>query len=679
MTDSAKNRVRKEYDELKKLIKKHNRLYYEKDSPEISDSEYDKLMSRFREIERARPEFVSDDSPSRKIGGKSSAQFAPVTHLKKMMSIDNVSAGETDDRPNKARAFDTRVAKATEVLPAYVAQLKFDGVSASLVYENGKLARAATRGDGSVGEDITENIKTIKSVPHALRGGSSKPEIIEIRGEVMILLDDFKKLNSKMTNSESVPFANPRNAAAGSLRQIDAQITALRPLRFFAWGIGHMSGGDPMPDEMAVSRALEDWGFKMEGGPRLCGGIEEAVKFCGEAEEKRESLKYDADGVVIKVNDMNLRQILGETAKHPRWCVAYKFKPRHGETTLKNITVQVGRTGILTPVADLEPVNIGGVTVRRASLHNANFIEEKDIRVGDMVVVKRAGDVIPEVVKVSEKNRPGRPPRFKWSNVCPACPSCGGEVSKMEGEANFICANPSCPEQLKQAIAYMASRGIFDIKGLGRETVSALVEGGIVKDIADVFSLTKERIADMEGFAEKSSFELEREINESKEVGFGVFIAALGIRHVGKQTAEVLAAEFESVGDFFNASKDTLVLINGVGPKTAETIADFTGCAKGVALKDKMLRLGVKINHPPVRDSGGKEGISGKTFVITGKFGKPRAEIEKAIRGAGGVVSSSVSSKTDCLVQGADPGSKLKKAERLGVRIIDQKTFEKML
>lgn len=678
MTDSAENRVREEYGELKKLIEKHNRLYHEEDSPEISDSEYDKLVSRFREIEDAHPEFSSDDSPSRKIGGSPSSQFAPVTHLEKMMSIDNISAGEKDDRPDKARAFDARVAKTAGGSPTYTAQLKFDGVSASLVYENGKLARAATRGDGSVGEDITENIKTIKSLPHSLGGGAPVPETIEIRGEVMIMLDDFEKLNRKMANSEDGPFANPRNAAAGSLRQINPQMTASRPLKFFAWGVGHVSGG-PMLDEMAVSRALAGWGFKMEDAPILCDDIEEAVKFCGEAEEKRDSLKYDADGVVIKVNDMNLRRKLGETAKHPRWCVAYKFKSRHGETVLKGITVQIGRTGILTPVAELEPVNISGVTVRRASLHNANFIEEKGVRIGDAVVVKRAGDVIPEVVKVAGKVCPSGTVRFKWDEFCPHCPSCGGEVVGMEDEANFVCTNPSCPEQLKKGIEHMASREIFNIKGLGRETVSSLVEDGIVKDIADVFSLTKERIAGLEQFAKKSSSELEREISESKEIGFGVFIAALGIRHVGKQTAELLAAEFKSVDHFFNADKDSLSSIDGVGPETAGEIVKFTGGAEGVTLKDKMLRFGLKINYPPARVPGGKEGVSGKTFVITGTLGESRAEIEKMIRGAGGVVASSVSSKTDYLVRGEKPGSKLNKAERLGVKIIDEKTLVKMI
>ncbi len=390
-------------------------------------------MSRLREIERLHPELLSPDSPSQKIGGKASAQFRPLRHLKRMMSIDNISEGETDDRDLKALAFDTRVSKMADQKTSYAVQIKFDGVSASLVYEKGDFVRAATRGDGFVGEEITENIKTIESIPRKLENGSRVPEIVEVRGEVMILLDDFEKLNRTIEKAGGTVFANPRNAAAGSLRQIDPAITASRPLRFFAWGVGHVSGVD-FSDEIAVSKSLEGWGFQT-GGVSPCADINEAVEFCREFEKKRETLEYDADGVVIKVNELSVQRRLGETAKHPRWCAAYKFKSRHISTVLKKIVVQVGRTGVLTPVAELEPVRIGGVTVKRATLHNANFIEEKDIQIGDTVIVKRAGDVIPEVVRVLEKNRRGDSGiPFVWPSVCP---SCGVSVKKRGVRSQF--------------------------------------------------------------------------------------------------------------------------------------------------------------------------------------------------------------------------------------------------
>ncbi len=498
------------------------------------------------------------------------------------------------------------------------------------------------------------------------------PETVEVRGEVIILLESFRKLNEKIKNSEGSVFANPRNAAAGSLRQIDPSVTASRPLRFFAWGIGHLAGVE-LRDEISISKALESWGFQTGSKTRRCADINAAIEFCHRSEKKRESLGYDADGVVIKVNSVGIQRRLGTTAKYPRWCVAYKFKPRHSKTVLKDITVQVGRTGVLTPVAELEPVNIGGVKVKRASLHNADFIAEKDIRVGDTLVVQRAGDVIPEVVEVVNKSRSGDSASFKPPDTCP---SCGGSL--LSDGTNLFCLKASCPERLKQAVSHLASRGVFNIKGLGRKTVSALVDKGLVKSMADVFALTEKDLMELDGFAEKSSRELEREIRKRARVDLALFIHALGIRHVGQRTAELLADHFQSLEKFFQAEAGELSSIGGIGEKTARGVADFVREKSVLELKEKMISLGVKINRaaPSERKKGS---LSGKTFVITGKLEAKRAETEDAIHGAGGTVSSAVSSKTDCLVVGAEPGSKLEKARKLGIEIIDEKTLRKML
>ena len=677
MTDSlSKNRARKDIAELRKKIEKHNRLYYEENSPVISDFEYDRLVRSLVEIEENYPDLALPDSPSRKVGEKVSGRFKPLRHLKSMLSIDNISAdGEQDDRQEKAHAFDRRVSKELQIPLSYTTQVKFDGVSASVIYENGVFARAATRGDGFVGEEITENVRTIKSVPKSFAGKKRVPNIVEVRGEVIILLDDFKKLNQEMEDSEGAAFANPRNAAAGSLRRIDSSITSSRLLNFFAWGIGHMSGVG-LPDETAVSATLESWGFQTGGETRLCSDIDSAVEFCREIEKKRKTLGYDADGVVIKVNDISLQRRIGETAKYPRWCVAYKFKPRHRETVLRKITVQVGRTGVLTPVAELEPVNIGGVTVGRASLHNADFIAEKDIRVGDTVVVKRAGDVIPEVVKVVKKNRSEIDSKFfQWPVDCPSC------GTPLTGDG-ATCRESSCPQQLKRSVAHLASRGAFNIQGLGYKTVSALVDKGMVKNIADVFALTKEELMLLDGFAERSSLEIEREINEKKKVDLGVFIYALGINNVGRQTAEILAAYFSSVEKFF-AATDELISIKGVGEKTADHITGFTHGERGIELKDKMLNLGVEITRR--KPSKNKEGgVAGRTFAITGKLQTRRADVQEAIRHAGGIAVSSASSKTDYLVVGTAQESsgevkKLRDGKRNNVQIIDEETLRKML
>ena len=676
----SKEKARKEISGIKEEIKRHNHLYYNLESPEISDAEYDRLLKRLTDIEEAHPDLVTPDSPSRKVGAPpDKSGFRPVRHLEKMLSIDNISVtgADEDDRPKQALAFDERVFKGAggeEEKRAYIVQPKFDGVSASILYERGDLVRAATRGDGSVGEEITSNILTMKTIPKKLssRSGAPVPDVVEVRGEVMILTEDFRMLNEDILETDGKPFANPRNAASGSLRQIDPSVTASRPLKFFAWGVGSVSGVD-LPDETAVQKCLKGWGFETGRDPVLCEGIEEAVKVCEGLEGEREKLPYDLDGAVIRVNDRNAQKALGATAKHPRWCVAYKFKSRHAETKVAGVTFQVGRTGTLTPVANLEPVNIGGVVVRRASLHNADFVREKDIREGDTVVVKRAGDVIPNVVEVAgkSKNRRGGPLPFPET-----CPSCGGVV--IEESPGIVCSNPSCPERLKQSVFYLCSRGVFNIKRLGSRTISTLVDEGMVKDIADVFSLTKEDFLNLEGFAEKSSTEVAKEISERKTVSLAVFIQALCIRHVGRQTAEILARRFASLDGFFAADEESLSDVHGIGGEIAREIVGFTGSERGVALKDKMKHLGVEVVIPD--DSSHKPEVAGKIFVVTGTLWEDRETIHELIRNAGGIAASAVSSKTDFLVEGEKAGAgKRKKAEKLKVKVISGEELRGML
>lgn len=670
-------KVSEEIADLRERIQRHNDLYYRKQNPEVSDSEYDSLMKRLIELEKKHPDLVTSDSPSQKVGSAPSlSAFRPVKHLERMLSIDNISADsdEQDGRPAQVCAFDERVLKgAQQRRQAYVIQPKLDGVSASVRYEGGVLVTAATRGDGLVGEDITNNFLTMKSVPRNLSGKA--PELVEVRGEVMILADDFAKINKAIAEAGDKPFANPRNAASGSLRQTDPEVTSLRRLIFFAWGVGAIFGME-VEDEMEVCRRLEEWGFRQAKAPVLCSDIKESVSCCAALENERESLPYELDGAVIKVNDRGVQTMLGATAKYPRWCVAYKFKPRHGKTVVIDIDFQVGRTGTVTPVARLEPVKIGGVVVRRVSLHNTDFIREKDIRLGDAVVIKRAGDVIPNVVEVIKQNRP---PSSDPLPLPSACPSCGTALEE-EGP-NLLCRNALCSERLKQSVVHLCSRGVFNIKGLGRRTVDALVEGGMVKDIADVFSLTKDDFLSLEGFAEKSSLELEKEIKERRAVDMATFIQCLCIRYVGRRTAEILSETFRSPEEFFAADLDSLFSIEGIGKETANAIKEFVGSSEGAEIKTKLESGGVEIRAPYISEYSPE--VTGKTFVLTGTMWDSRAAVQDAIRRAGGIAASSVSSKTDYLVQGktrvGETAKKREKAESLGVRVIRAEELRRML
>ncbi|MEQ9618600.1 MAG: NAD-dependent DNA ligase LigA [Deltaproteobacteria bacterium] len=663
-----KKEARKRIEKLARELEYHNYLYYVKNSPEISDYEFDTLLNELKELEAEYPELVKPDSPAQRVGGWVAEGFESVSHIVPMMSIDNVSTAEG------AYEFDKRVKRliGTEGDIEYVAEPKFDGVSASLTFEEGLLTRGATRGNGRTGEDVTNNLKTINTIPLRLNGENRVPELIEIRGEVLYPIEAFKKLNGELAEAGEPLFANPRNAASGAIRQLDSSITASRPLTFYAWGIGEVRGFE-IETEWELIGDLRKWGFKVDAHIMLCASIDEAISYQNELEPARDSLPYEADGIVIKVNRRDYQKELGATAKHPRWSIAYKFKPRQATTKIKDITVQVGRVGLLTPVAELEPVGIGGITVKRASLHTDDIIRVKDIRIGDTVLVQRAGDVIPEVVMPIEDKRTGKEKAFRMPEKCP---SCGTEVEK-EG-AYYYCPNLSCPAQLKGRITHLASRRAFEIEGLGEKIVEQLMAEGLVKDPADIFYLKKENLAPLERFAEKSASNLEAEIEKSKKVPFDRFINALSIRHVGERVAQILAENYHSIDSLMNTTVEALTDIHTVGTEIAKSIVHFFELEQNRALIKKMLESGVDIQYR--EKTGLSDKLKGKTFVFTGALeSMTRDEAQRLVEDHGGRATSSVTKKTDYVVAGSDPGSKLAKAESLGIEILDEEGFKRLI
>ena len=681
----TKKQARAEVSRLRKKIIRHDHLYYAENNPEIPDADYDKLMRRLIELERAH-DLAVPDSPSQRVAGEVSEQFSPIDHKIPMMSIDNaINEDET-------REFDKRIKRflKTEEEVEYVLQPKFDGVSASLTYVEGALLHGATRGDGKTGEEITANVKTIRSVPLALSGRGRKPKLVEIRGEVVFprslfarLNEELEKLNEKL-EKESVtslkgnqkpkapkmPFKNPRNAASGSLRQLDSSVTARRPLYFYAWGVGACDGVD-LRDELEIYKALRKWGFSVEE-PKNCGDIDEAVEYGRELEKKRDSLDYEIDGAVVKIKSRGLQERLGTTAKHPRWSVAIKFSPKQITTKVRDITVQVGRTGHLTPVAELEPVEISGVEIKRASLHTEDTVKKKDVRVGDTVVVQRAGDVIPEVVEVVPSQE-GREEPFSMPQTCPIC------NTSVEREGSFhLCPNISCPAQIKGRITLFASRNAFDIEGLGEKKVAQLINEGILQNISDIFTIRKEQLLELEGFAEKSAGKLLEEIEKSRNISFERFINSLSIKHVGTRTAQALAREFRTPESLLEAIGEDLLRVDGVGGELVQSILKFFEDPERKRVVEALLHQ-VRIEKEP-EPSGENEKMAGKTFVLTGKLSSPRDEIKKEIEKLGGAVVGSVSSKTDFLVTGDSPGTaKLQKAGELGTDIINEEQLKKLI
>ncbi len=685
MARLTKKQARAEISRLREEITRHDHLYYAESNPEIPDADYDKLMRELVELERTY-NLAAADSPSQRVAGEISEQFSPFTHRIPMMSIDNA----VDE--HETREFDRRIKRflKTEEEIEYVLQPKFDGVSASLTYVDGELLHGATRGDGKTGEEITANVKTIRSIPLVLSGKNRKPRLVEIRGEVVFPQSLFSKLNEELRklNKElekenetllkedkkpkplKMLFKNPRNAASGSLRQLDSSVTARRPLHFYAWGVGGSEGMD-FGDELVIYESLHKWGFSVEE-PRNCRGIDEAIEYGKELEKKRKSLDYEIDGAVVKVRNRELQQMLGTTAKYPRWSVAIKFPPKQITTKVRDITVQVGRTGHLTPVAELEPVRISGIEIKRASLHTEDTVREKDVRVGDTVVVQRAGDVIPEVVEVvPSKGKREKP--FSMQKTCPIC------KTPIEREGSFhLCPNTSCPAQIKGRISLFASRNAFDIEGLGAKKVSQLVNEGILRNIADIFTLRREQLLGLEGFAEKSTENLLEEIEKSRDISFERFINSLSIKHVGTRTAQALAQEFKTPESLIKATSEDLLCVDGVGEELVQSILKFFENPERKSVVEELLRH-VRIEEEPEPPGENKE-IAAKTFVLTGTLSLPREQVKREIERLGGRVLNSVSGKTDFLVSGTDPGAaKLKKARKLETDIITEEQLKKLM
>jgi DNA ligase (NAD+) len=658
-------------EDLRKRLHHHNYRYHVLDDPEISDAGYDRMMQELIRLEETHPQLIRSDSPSVRVGAPPLTRFDTISHSIPMLSLDN---GFND---SEILDFDKRVKKNLNTLDdiAYTAEPKMDGVAVEVVYRDGKLAAASTRGDGAMGELITANVKTIRAVPLLIQpsGFSGEPSLLEVRGEVFIGIEAFNKYNQERLDQGLPPFANPRNAAAGSLRQLDSKITSSRPLDIFFYGVGIISGVE-LESHWELLQSLKNWGFKINPLIRPRIKIKEVLEFYHALMEMRHQLSYDIDGMVIKVDSLSLQQRLGATARSPRWAIAYKFEALQETTVLENIEIQVGRTGVLTPVAHLTPVKVGGATVSRATLHNEDEIEKKDVRIGDTVLIQRAGDVIPEVVKVILSKRSGAEKKFTMPDVCPVCRSA---VVRVEGESAIRCINYSCPAQVKERIRHFASKGAFDFDGLGDKLVDQLVEKKLLTSYADLFQLDVKTLAGLERMGAKSAENLIEAIENGKRISFARFIYALGIRHVGEYVAVLLAANFESLEALASCSIEDLVAVDGIGPVVAKSIASFFNREENLIVVHRILDSGVQIEFEV------KKTISlldGKLFVLTGTLeSMTRQQAKEMITAAGGKVSGSVSRNTDFVVAGESAGSKLAKARELGIQIIDEVALREML
>ena len=650
--------------ELRKRIEKHDRLYYIDNDPKISDAAYDELRRELEGLEKAFPELVTDDSPTKRVGAPPRSSLPPAEHLMPMLSLDSTTSAD------EARAFDERLRKALEKdSVAYTAEPKFDGLSLELVYENGLLTRAATRGDGTTGEDVTPNVRTIRSVPLRLLSDPA-PELMSVRGEALLPLNRFRELNRRMTERGEPGFANPRNAAAGALRQLDSRITATRPLTFFAYEIMKMEGALSPETHAGELAVLTGHGFLIDYHWKECDGIEEAIAFHARLTDARDELPFEIDGVVIAVDSKRARLAVGSRSRSPRWALALKFEPRKEITDVEDIVVGVGRTGKLTPVALLKPVDVGGVTVSRATLHNARDLERKDVRPGDRVRIKRAGDVIPAVVERIPVEGQKRKEPFAMPDVCPVC----GSAVEAEGANHYCTGGLSCPAQLKRGIMHFVSKGAFDIDGIGGRTIESMVDLGMLDSVADLFRLDRERLLELEGFAEKSADNLLEAIERSKDVELARFIYALGIRNVGEHVAGLLAMQYGSLDAAAAATEEELTGIHEIGPEVAASVTGFFANERNRGTVKDLIAQGVS-PRPPEKMTADLP-LAGKTFVFTGTLEAiTRNEAKRRVQGLGGRVSSSVSAKTDYVVAGNDPGSKYEKAVRLCVTVLSIDDF----
>ncbi|MBI4774638.1 MAG: NAD-dependent DNA ligase LigA [Deltaproteobacteria bacterium] len=660
-TERAKEKV----EQLRSTIRRHDYLYYVFNRPEISDQQYDLLMKELEDLED-RFHLVTPDSPTQRVGERPKDEFRKLTHLAPMLSLD------TALREADLIRFVERVEKAVGRDSSYVVEPKFDGLSVEIVFENGRFVRGGTRGDGLVGEDVTENLRTIRSIPLRLLSEATIPPLVSVRGEVIMPLEGFNRLNKSLLEQGKEPFANPRNAAAGSLRQLDSRLTASRPLDIFCYDILRAEGRQPATHTEEFEWLMA-WGLRTDPHRRLCRSLEDVLEYYREMVEVRDSLPYEVDGIVVKVDLKEHQRALGSRTRSPRWAVAYKFEPRKEETFIEDIAVSVGRTGVLTPVALLKPVDVGGVTISRATLHNLAEVHRKDVRKHDCVRVARAGDVIPEVIERIPAPGERRSDPFRMPESCPVC---GGAVV-IRG-AYHVCANElSCPAQLKGAIRHFASRDAMDIEGLGERTVEAMVDLGMIKDVSDLYRLTGDQLLTLDGFAEKSSRNLLEAVERSKSTTLDRFLYALGIPGVGVHVAGVLSREFHTLDNIAELTREELLSIREIGPEISESVTAFFSNARNRLVIDRLLDAGIRFE---TKEAAVREDLEGKTFVFTGGLTRmTRSQAKAGVESLGGRVSSSVSAKTDYVVAGENPGSKFDKARELGVRIITEEDFLAMV
>ena len=669
MSNPDKKTLQKIRD-LREQINHHNHLYYVLDSPEISDAQYDRLFDELVELEKKYPELVTPDSPTQRVGAAPLSQFDTVRHSTPMLSLNKATSEE------EFLDFHRRVVELSGVPEKeihYTVEPKFDGLAVELVYRKGVFTIGSTRGDGVVGEDVTQNLKTVRTIPLKLRG-KRLPELVEVRGEVILNKEDFARLNREREKSEEPLFANPRNAAAGSVRQLDSKITGARPLSMYVYGIGRVEG-KRLSNHWESMQFLKELGFKISQYVEICNTADQVKKFYDKLARVRDDLPYEIDGMVVKVNQFELQERLGELSRSPRWAVAWKFPPQQENTKVLGIIVSVGRTGALTPVAILEPVRVGGVEVSRATLHNEDEVKKKDIRIGDWVVIQRAGDVIPEVVSVVASKRTGKEKKFVMPDRCPVC---GSKVERPEGEAIHRCTGIACPAQIKENLAHFVSKGAMDMDGLGYKYLEQMVDKKLISDQADLFFLKKADVMKMHRMGDKLAENILSAIDKSRNPSLTNLIYALGIRNVGYHLAGVLAKNFGSIDNLAKQSMEDLTQVREIGPILAESIYNFFHNPKNLKILEKLKKGGVKF--PTEKATVKQTPLSGKTFVLTGGLESfSREEATKMIEEMGGRVTSSVSKKTDFVVVGKDPGSKYDKALKLGVKTISEEEFRKAI